>query len=379
MKDQVDNLIKQGIFAGATLNGLLTVPERRDVLERIRLGDNGLLLVSPEQFRNKAFTDSIRYREIGSWIFDEAHCLSKWGNDFRPDYLYVSRFIREHHREDLAPVCCFTATAKREVVADLTNHFKESLGIDLDLFDGGHERINLHYEVLSVSKSEKFALVHRLLEKELKRAAGGAIVFAASRKRCETISDYLKEMGWPCAYFHAGLDSGRKIEVQKAFIEGDLRVIVATNAFGMGVDKSDVRIVIHAEIPGSLENYLQEAGRAGRDSHDSYCVLLYDEEDVETQFSLSAQSRLSRHDIAGILRSLRRYSGRINSAEVVLTPGEILADEEVEISIEPENPNADTKVKTAVAWLERSRFLQRNENHTRVFPGSLKWDLWTKL
>ena len=372
MKDQVDNLIKQGIFAGATLNGLLTLPERLDVLERIRLGDIGLLLVSPEQFRNKAFTDSIRYREIGSWIFDEAHCLSKWGNDFRPDYLYVSRFIREHYRDDLAPVCCFTATAKREVVADLTKHFKESLGIDLDLFDGGHERINLHYEVLSASKSEKFALVHRLLEMELKRATGGAIVFAASRKRCETISDYLKEMGWPCAYFHAGLDSGRKIEVQKAFIEGDLRVIVATNAFGMGVDKSDVRMVIHAEIPGSLENYLQEAGRAGRDSHDSTCVLLYDEEDVETQFSLSAQSRLSRHDIAGILRSLRRYSARVNSAEIVLTPGEILADEEVEISIEPENPNADTKVKTAVAWLERSRFLQRNENYTRVFPGSLK-------
>ncbi len=371
MKDQVDNLVKQGIFAGATLNGLLTLPERRDVLERIRLGDIGLLLVSPEQFRNKTFTESIRYREIGAWIFDEAHCLSKWGNDFRPDYLYVSRFIREHYRDDMAPVCCFTATAKREVVTDLTKHFKESLGIDLELFDGGHERINLHYEVLAVGKSEKFALVHRLLERELKAASGGAIVFAASRKRCEALSAFLQENGWPCAYFHAGLDAGRKVEVQKAFIEGDLRVIVATNAFGMGVDKSDVRIVIHAEIPGSLENYLQEAGRAGRDSQSAHCVLLYDEEDVETQFSLSAQSRLSRHDIAGILRSLRRYSTRVNSAEIVMTPGEILADDEIEISIEPENPNADTKVKTAVAWLERSRFLQRNENHTGVFPGSL--------
>jgi ATP-dependent DNA helicase RecQ len=372
MKDQVDNLVRQGIFTGATLNGLLTMPERRDVLEKIRLGDVGLLLVSPEQFRNKAFTDAIRHREIGAWVFDEAHCLSKWGNDFRPDYLYVSRFIRERYRENLAPVCCFTATAKKEVVADLREHFRESLGIELEIFDGGHERENLHYEVMAIGKTEKFPLIHRLLEQELKNTEGGAIVFASRRKSCEEISAYLKDMGWPCAHFHAGLDAGVKKDVQQAFIKGDLRVIAATNAFGMGVDKSDVRLVIHAEIPGSLENYLQEAGRAGRDRHGSRCVLLYDEEDVEAQFSITARSRLSRRDIAGILRALRRYSRRTKSTEVVVTPGEILADEEIETSIEAERPDADTKVRTAIAWLERARFLQRDENHTRVFPGSLK-------
>ena len=372
MKDQVDNLIKQGVFSGATVNGLLSMPERRDVLERIRLGDVGLLLVSPEQLRNKALTDAIRYREIGAWVFDEAHCLSKWGNDFRPDYLYVSRFIRERYREQQAPVSCFTATAKQEVIEDLKNHFKESLGIELEVFDGGHERENLHYEVMPVSKSEKFSWINRLLERELKPVPGGAIVFASRRKSCEAIAEFLRDMGWPCAHFHAGLDAGVKKDVQKAFIEGDLRVIVATNAFGMGVDKPDVRIVIHAEIPGSLENYLQEAGRAGRDRQDSRCVLLYDEEDVEAQFSLTARSRLSRQDIAGILRALRRYSNKTKSTEVVVTSGEILADEDVETSIEPENPDADTKVRTAIAWLERSRFLQRDENHTRVLPGCLK-------
>lgn len=372
MKDQVDNLIRQGMYAGATLNGLLTMPERREVLEKIRLGDIGLLLVSPEQFRNKAFAEAIRSREIGAWVFDEAHCLSKWGNDFRPDYLYVSRFIRERYRERLAPVCCFTATAKKEVIADLRSHFRESLDIELEPFDGGHERDNLHYEVMPVSQAEKFPLIHRLLEKELPAPEGGAIVFAARRKSCEDIAAYLKDMGWACAHFHAGLDAAVKKEVQQAFIQGQLRVIVATNAFGMGVDKPDVRLVVHAEIPGSLENYLQEAGRAGRDRRDSRCVLLYDEEDVEAQFSLAARSRLSRRDIAGILRALRRYAGRTKSTEVVVTPGEILADEEVETSIEAENPDADTKVRTAIAWLERSRFLQRDENHTRVFPGSLK-------
>lgn len=380
MKDQVDNLIKVGIYSAATLNGLLTMPERRDVLEKIRLGDVGILLVSPEQFRNRAFVEAIRHRQVGAWVFDEAHCLSKWGNDFRPDYLYVSRFIKDRYAkgaEERAPISCYTATAKREVIEDIRSHFTDALDIQLRILDGGHERNNLHYEVMPVTKPEKQALIHRLLETEFGEPSkagreGGAVVFAARRKSAEEISGFLKDMGWACAHFHAGLDAGLKKDVQQAFIAGDLKVIVATNAFGMGVDKPDVRIVIHAEIPGSLENYLQEAGRAGRDRHESRCVLLYDEEDVEAQFNLSARSRLSRRDIAGILRALRRYAGKTKSTEIVVTPGEILADEDLDTSIEVDNPDADTKVRTAISWLERARFLERNENHTRIFPGSLK-------
>lgn len=380
MKDQVDNLIKAGIYSAATLNGLLTMPERRDVLEKIRLGDVGILLVSPEQFRNRVFVEAIRHRQVGGWVFDEAHCLSKWGNDFRPDYLYVSRFIKDRHArgaEARAPISCYTATAKREVIEDIRGHFSDALGIALRVFDGGHERSNLHYEVIPVTKPEKPALIHRLLETgfgEPGKAAreGGAVVFAARRKSAEEISSFLKDMGWACAHFHAGLDAGLKKDIQQAFIAGDLKVIVATNAFGMGVDKPDVRVVIHAEIPGSLENYLQEAGRAGRDRQASRCVLLYDEEDVEAQFTLSARSRLSRRDIASILRALRRYAGKTRSTEIVVTPGEILADDDLDSSIAAESPDAGTKVRTAISWLERARFLERNENHTRVFPGSLK-------
>ena len=372
MKDQVDNLVKQGIFSGAALNGLLSMPERKDVLERIRLGDIGLLLVSPEQFRNHGFTEAIKHREIAAWVFDEAHCLSKWGHDFRTDYLYVARFIREHYGDVLAPIACFTATAKLEVVEDLGAHFREILDITLERYAGGHERANLRFEVLPVQKAEKYPLIHTLLERELKDTGGGAIVFAARRKSTEEIASFLKDMGWLCACFHAGLEPGLKKDVQQSFIKGELRVIAATNAFGMGVDKPDVRLVIHAEIPGSLENYLQEAGRAGRDHQDSRCVLLYDEEDVEAQFALAASSRLARKDIAEILRMLRRRSARLGSDEVVITAGEILAEEGLDTAIEAENPDADTKVKTAVAWLERRRFLQRDQNHTRVFPASLK-------
>lgn len=370
MKDQVDNLVKQGIYAGATLNGLLSMPERRDVLDKIRLGDVGILFVSPEQFRNRTFVGAIRQREIAAWVFDEAHCLSKWGHDFRPDYLYVSRFIRENYGSAPAPLACFTATARREVIADIAEHLRDGLGVTLEVVDGGLARDNLHYEVMPVQKSERMALVHRLLEQELGRAPGGAVVFAASRKGTEDLATYLKDMGWAAACFHAGLEAGLKKDIQQAFIAGDLRVIVATNAFGMGVDKPDVRMVIHADIPGSLENYLQEAGRAGRDGQDARCILLYDAEDVEAQFGLSGRSRLSRRDIAGILRALRRHAARARSAEVVLTAGEILAEEDT--GIDPDNPDADTKVRIALAWLERSRFLTRNENQTRVFPASLK-------
>ncbi len=372
MKDQVDGLVRQGIFSAAALNGLLSMPERKDVLDRIRLGDVGILLVSPEQLRNRSFVEAIRYRDIDAWVFDEAHCLSKWGHDFRTDYLYAARFIRERHGNDLPRIACFTATAKLDVIADLEAHFAEVLGIRLRRFAGGHERVNLHFEVLPVRKQDKLVHIQQLLAEALGGQDGGAIVFTARRKSAETIAAFLRANGWACGHFHAGLTPEVKKHVQQAFIDGDLRVIVATNAFGMGVDKPDVRLVVHAEIPGSLENYLQEAGRAGRDRREARCVLLYDEEDVEVQFGMAGRSRLSQKDIAEILKLVRRRAARSRDGEVVITAGEILADEELDVSIEAENPDADTKVRTAIAWLERARLLRRDENHTRVFPSSLK-------
>ena len=380
MKDQVDNLIKVGIYSSATLNGMLTMPERRDVLDKVRLGDIGILLVSPEQFRNRAFIEAIRYRQIGAWVFDEAHCLSKWGNDFRPDYLYVSRFIRERYarsNEAVAPISCFTATAKREVLEDIHAHFAESLGLDLRILDGGHERENLNYEVIPVTKPEKNALIHRLLEKEFGPSRtvdrkGGAVVFAARRKSAEEISAFLKDMGWACAHFHAGLDAGLKKDIQQSFIAGELKVIVATNAFGMGVDKPDVRIVIHAEIPGSLENYLQEAGRAGRDRAAARCVLLYVTDDVERQHSMSASSRLSRRDIQSVLRALRQLQRKKSRDEaVVATSGEIL-DEDDEGKFKRDGATDDTRVRTAIAWLEEAGLVRREENAVQIFPSALR-------
>lgn len=318
MKDQVDGLLERNVQCAAALNGLLTMPERAEVLEKIQMGDVGILLVSPEQFRNKAFRRAIRQRQVGAWIFDEAHCLSKWGSDFRPDYLYVSRFIREYTADQpLAQIGCFTATAKPDVLADIQSHFRESLGIEFKVFPGGHERTNLHFDVLPCTKAEKWSRTDGLLREHLDAQEGGAVVFVSSRKSAEELSDFLIGQGWPCKHFHAGLEPNTKTDIQDDFKAGQLRIIVATNAFGMGVDKADIRLVVHADIPGSLENYLQEAGRAGRDQGDARCVLLYDPQDIETQFGMSERSKLSIRDIQQILRKLRNESNRRKGGKLV--------------------------------------------------------------
>ena len=149
MKDQVDNLEARGVTCAGYLNSLLNPMERRVMLDKLRLGDLGLIFVAPEQFRSLAFANALMHREIGAWVFDEAHCLSKWGHDFRPDYLYVSRFIRARQKDKPSPVFCFTATAKPDVVDDICEHFEKRLGIALDRLEGGVSRENLHYEVRS--------------------------------------------------------------------------------------------------------------------------------------------------------------------------------------------------------------------------------------
>ena len=370
MKDQVDNLnrLTESTFAAA-LYGMLTPPERGDVLERIRLGDIAILYVSPEQLRNVSFRKVVKQREIGCWIFDEAHCLSRWGHSFRPDYLYVSRFIREMAAQQGVPpppVTCFTATAKRDVIEEIQQHFLKELSQQLILFDGGAERTNLDFEVQVVNSADKRDHVKQLLMERLPNPEDGAsVVYCATRKGTEDMAKWLQHSGLSAEAFHAGVDAPEKRRIQEEFIAGSIQHICATNAFGMGIDKDNVRLVIHADIPGSLENYLQEAGRAGRDKSLALCVLLYDKQDIETQFSLSAFSRLTRHDIAQILRGLRRAK-RDDKNAVVITAGEILRDEDVDAGFNSTDPMAATKVNTAVSMLERGDFVRRDQNKTNV-------------
>lgn len=374
MADQVAGLEARGIGSSAAINGLLSLPERAEILDRIRLGDIGILIIAPEQLRSKAVRKVLSQREIGMWVLDEAHCVSKWGHDFRPDYRYVGRFIRESaHDGELPPILCLTATAKPEVVQDMVAHFRDKVGVELKVLNGGASRDNLEFDFLPTTPAEKFACVYQLLQQDLPPGApGGAIVYCASRKQTEEIAEYLVEKGVATGYFHAGLGAETKKATQQRFIAGELQVIAATNAFGMGIDKPDVRLVIHADMPGSLENYLQEAGRAGRDRSPARCVLLYSPPDVERQFGMSARSRLTQREIQSVLRSLRTLERKKKgSGEVIATAGEILAEDSEGI-FERDRATDDTRVRTAVSWLEEAGLLTREENHVQVFPSSLK-------
>ena len=377
MKDQVENLNgRVGAQLAAALNSLLTLPDRHDVLEGVRSGRFALLYVSPEQLRNRSFENAVRQREIAAWVFDEAHCIAKWGHDFRPDYLYAARFIREfsaRENVDPAPVACFTATARVDVREEIVAHFAEQLGQEIEVLAADRvDRANLRYSVEELAESQKAGRIGELLEANLGppggKPRGVAIVYARSRRRTEHISAALAGRGWGSEHFHAGLEAPDKKRVQDGFVAGEIPVIVATNAFGMGIDKENVRLVVHADVPASIESYLQEAGRAGRDGDPAECVLLFAKGDLEKQFDLEAENRITKRDIAQILSAIRN-SRRRNADEVVMSPGEILRVPDTEVSFEEDDRSAATKVKTAITWLERAKFVLRDENRTNVFQG----------
>jgi ATP-dependent DNA helicase RecQ len=375
MRDQIENLRKRTDTPAAALYGLLTPLERSRVLREIAEGAVTILYVAPEQFRNRSFRRAVCQRQIGGWVFDEAHCLSKWGHDFRPDYLYACRAIQEiadQQRTGIPPIAALTATARRDVAAEILAHFRDHLGITLIVFAGGVHRDNLRFAVEAIGGPRRRERVRELCADALGHLSGSVIVYLSTRDATETMADRLRRHGLAAAHFHGGMNAADKKETMARFLDDEVRVICATNAFGMGIDKPDVRLVVHAEMPGTLENYLQEAGRAGRDHKPAACILLFDESDVEQQFRVIKSSELSHRDLVQLLRGLRGYSRRLfrdDRLQFHVTSGELLRDDHIDTSFEAEDRQADTKVRTALSWLERAEFLDRNLNQTSVFTG----------
>ena len=197
MADQVAGLERHGVGCCVSINGLLSMPERADALDRVRLGDAGILLIAPEQLRSRSLRRVLEQREIGGWVLDEAHCLSRWGHDFRPDYRYVARFIRETARDGpVPPILCLTATAKPDVSGDIARHFRDKIGIELLIFDGGADRPNLSFEVIPTTGGEKFAHIHQVLTIYLPQdVPGGCIVYCATQRQSEEVAEYLQLKG----------------------------------------------------------------------------------------------------------------------------------------------------------------------------------------
>ncbi len=269
MKDQVDHLLRRGIRAAAIYSGL-THEEIIVTLENCIFGNVRILYVSPERLSSELFQTKLRHMRVSFITVDEAHCISQWGYDFRPSYLEIAK-IRKLVPD--APVLALTATATPAVVKDIQDKLTLKAERTFNVFRMSFERTNLTYVVRHTTDKRK-ELIHILSS-----VKGTAIVYARSRRRTKEFSEMLNEAGIPATFYHAGLDTTVKDERQQAWQHDQVRVMVSTNAFGMGIDKPDVRLVIHIDCPDSIEAYFQEAGRAGRDGFKAYAVLLYNDAD----------------------------------------------------------------------------------------------------
>lgn len=269
MKDQVQNLKKRGIKAIAIYSGM-TRQEIVVALENCIFGDYKFLYISPERLDTEIFRAKLRSMKISMITVDESHCISQWGYDFRPAYLKIAD-IRDLVPD--APVLALTATATPEVVKDIQERlrFREE-----NVFRMSFERKNLAY-IVRPTDNKNGELLHIL-----NRIQGSAIVYVRSRRKTKETTELLVNEGITADFYHAGLDNATKDLRQKRWQNGESRVMVATNAFGMGIDKPDVRIVIHLDLPDSPEAYFQEAGRAGRDGQKAYAVILYAKSDKTT-------------------------------------------------------------------------------------------------
>lgn len=367
MKDQVDNLRKHNITDAVTINGLLDPVERAKSFERVEDGSASMLYISPESLRSKSIERLLLGRRIVRFVIDEAHCFSAWGQDFRVDYLYIGDFLKQLQEkkklERPIPVSCFTATAKQKVIEDIKEYFKSKLDIDFELFRAGTSRTNLRYKVFRrEDKREKYNSLREIIENH----HCPTIVYVSRTGTASKLAAQLVADGIEAKAFHGKMDVHEKTDNQNAFIAGEIQVMVATSAFGMGVDKKDVGLVVHYEISDSLENYVQEAGRAGRDEHiTADCFILFNEEDLSKHFILLNQTKLHIKEIQQIwkaVKDLTRFRSTVSQSALEIARKAGWDDNIADV---------ETRVTTAIAALEEAGYIHRGQNMPHVFADSI--------
>ncbi|WP_294629283.1 RecQ family ATP-dependent DNA helicase [uncultured Bacteroides sp.] len=367
MKDQVDNLADRGITEAVTINGMLDPITRALSIQRVQDGEASLLYISPEMLRSKTIERILTARHIVRFVIDEAHCFSSWGQDFRVDYLYIGKFIRKYQQKKKCkhpiPVSCFTATAKQKVVQDICDYFKQTLNLNLELFASTASRTNLHYSVIyAESDNDKYLKLRELVAE----ADCPTIVYVSRTKRTKELAVKLTRDGYKALPFNGKMEADEKIANQEAFMNDQVHIIVATSAFGMGVDKKDVGLVVHYDISDSLENYVQEAGRAGRDpSLSARCYVLYSDNDLDKHFILLNQTKLSISEIQQVwkaVKNLTRQRMRVDCSALEIARQAGWDDSVTDI---------ETRVRTALAALEQSGYLVRGNNVPHVYATGI--------
>ena len=353
MKDQVDGL-NQHKIAATYINSSLPVGEQNRRLKEMAAGKYRIIYLAPERLRNITFLEELKRLQVSLLAVDEAHCLSHWGHDFRPDYLHIAQF-----REALGnpTTVGLTATATPQVQDEIGR----LLGVpDMQRVVTGFNRPNLAFEVrYTANLGAKYAALHELLEE---KPSGGTIIYVGTRRDAEEVAEFARTvLGIDACHYHAGMQSEERTQIQDAFMGGTLSLVVATNAFGMGIDRPDVRQVIHYFIPGSLEAYYQEAGRAGRDGQPARAVLLYLPDDRSLQEWLITQSLLSAKDIRGLYAVLQ-------------SPGNARHSLTLE-RLSLQTGQGETKVRIGLAELERAGMVQNLGEEGLSFRVKVReWD-----
>ena len=310
MQDQVERLLRCSIPA-TFINSTLTPAEQRQRIVHLKNGAYKLVYIAPERFRNAGFMQTLEQIEIALFAVDEAHCISQWGHDFRPDYLHLGPTAK---RLGAPPIGAFTATATPEVQDDIVQHLNLR---DHRAFVTGFARPNLAFRVTPVAKRvEKWNRINRVVAEQKT-----GIIYCATRKHVEAVAMRLHDWGIAHVAYHGGMDDEERVRLQDRFMQRKVDVAVATNAFGMGIDRPDIRFVTHFEMPGSLEAYYQEAGRAGRDGHLAICELLFNHQDKQIQeffIEASNPSQAVILDTYTLLRQLANAHGIVHCSIEVL-------------------------------------------------------------
>ena len=313
MKDQVDSLLQSSVTDAATLHSGLSPEERWEVERRVRTGEVKMLYVAPERLRSLEFVLALRRAGVGLFVVDEAHCISEWGHNFRPDYLFLPRAVRDLGNP---PVLALTATATPRVRQDILRSLKmRSPEVVVTSFN----RPNLTYRVIPAK--EKKHKLSRILD-VIRSSPPPGIVYATTRKECEELAAGLRRSGVDAAAYHAGMGSAERASVQERFMTDELAVVVATIAFGMGVDKPNVRFVVHSSVPGSLPAYIQESGRAGRDGENAECVVLYRGADLGRRKRLVTLGTAGEREVSSFFTAL---AGVESGRRVNVPPGSLSA------------------------------------------------------
>lgn len=367
MKDQVDNLADRGITDVVTINGMLDPITRALMIERVSDGEASLLYISPEMLRSNTVERILMKRHVVRFVIDEAHCFSSWGHDFRVDYLYIGKFIKKYQEKKKIktpiPVSCFTATAKQKVVQDICDYFKQTLNLDLELFASTASRTNLHYSVIHVEgDAEKYMKLREVVAE----SDCPTIIYVSRTRRTWELASRLSRDGYKALPFNGRMNPDDKVANQDEFMNGRVRIIVATSAFGMGVDKKDVGLVIHYDISDSLENYVQESGRAGRDPGlNARCYVLFSDNDLDKHFILLNQTKLSISEIQQIWKAVKeltrqRHTVNCSALEIARQAG---WDDSVS--------DIETRVRTALSALEQSGYIVRGNNVPHVYATGI--------